>query len=51
MEVKIEAGDEFANASYEKVCKDIFRDIGLSSNIDNAYMYCNAAEHIFIISV
>ena len=51
MEVKIETGDEFANASYEKVCKNIFRDIGLSSNIDSTYMYCNAAEHIFIISV
>jgi len=51
MEVKVEGGDEFANANYEKVCKGIFRDIGLMSNIDNAYMYCNAAEHVFIISV
>jgi len=51
MEVKVEGGDEFANANYEKVCKGIFRDIGLMSNIDRAYMYCNAAEHVFIISV
>ncbi|MCW3133825.1 MAG: methanogenesis marker 17 protein [Methanophagales archaeon] len=51
MDVKVEGGDEFANASYEKICDDIFRDIGLRSNIDRAYMYCNAAEHVFIISV
>ncbi len=51
MEVKVEGGDEFANKGYEKICNDIFRDIGLMSNIDSAYMYCNAAEHVFIISV
>ncbi len=51
MEVKVEGGDEFANASYEKICDDTFRDIGLRSNIEQVYMYCNAAEHVFILSV
>jgi len=51
MEVKVEGGDEFANKSYEKVCDDVFRDTGLTSNIDSVHMYCNAAEHVFIISV
>ncbi len=51
MEVKVEGGDEFANASYAKICDDVFRDIGLRSNIDRVYMYCNPAEHVFIISV
>jgi len=51
MKVKVEGGDEFSNTNYEKVCLNIFRDIGLKSNIDQAYLYCNAAEHVFIISV
>ncbi len=51
MEEKVEGGDEFANRSYERVCDDMFRDTGLTSNIDSVHMYCNAAEHVFIISV
>ncbi len=51
MEVRVEGGDEFANASYSKICQNVFRDIGLHSNVDDVYMYCNPAEHVFIISV
>ncbi|MHC1577088.1 MAG: DUF2113 family protein [Candidatus Methanospirareceae archaeon] len=51
MEVKVEGGDEFANASYEKLCNLICRDIGVKGNIDRLQMFCNAAEHIFILSV
>lgn len=51
MEIKVEGGGEFANASYTNVCNDVFRDVGLRSNIDSVYMYCNAAEHVFIISI
>ncbi|RJS74080.1 methanogenesis marker 17 protein [Methanophagales archaeon] len=51
MEIKVEGGGEFANASYTSVCNDVFRDVGLRSNIERVYMYCNAAEHVFIISI
>jgi len=51
MEIKVEGGGEFANASYTNVCNNVFRDVGLRSNIDWVYMYCNAAEHVFIISI
>ncbi len=51
MEVKVEGGDEFANASYEKICMNTFRDIGVRSSLDLVYMYCNPKEHVFIISV
>lgn len=51
MEVKVEGGGEFGDASYESICQNIYRDIGLQSNIDSVYLYCNAAEHVFIISV
>ena len=27
----------------------MLRDIGLHSNVDDVYMYCNPAEHVFII--
>ncbi|MBA5941930.1 MAG: methanogenesis marker 17 protein [Methanophagales archaeon] len=51
MEVKVEGGDDFGNASYEKICADTFRDIGIRSSIDHVYMYCNPEEHVFIIAV
>ncbi len=51
MEIKVEGGDDFASASYTNVCNNVFRDVGLRSNIDRVYMYCNAAEHVFIISI
>jgi len=51
MEVKVEGGGEFCDASYEKICMSTLRDISLESNIDSVYMNCNAAEHVFIISV
>ncbi len=49
--MKVEGGGEFSNAGYKKICQTIFRDTGLQSNIDSVYMYCNAAEHMFILSV
>jgi len=49
--VKVEGEDEFGNASYSKICQNVFRDIGLHSNVDSVYMYCNPAEHVFIISI
>jgi putative methanogenesis marker protein 17 len=51
MEIKVEGGDEFANASYETICRDTFRDLGIRSSIDNAYLYLNPEEHVFIISI
>lgn len=51
MEVKVEGGDEFANASYEKICTETFRDVGVRSSMDFVYMYCNPKEHVFIVSV
>lgn len=51
MEIKVEGGDEFANVSYEKICRDTFRDLGIGSSIDNAYLYLNPEEHVFIISI
>ncbi len=51
MEVKVEGGDEFANSSYEKICMNTFRDVGVRSNLDLVYMYCNPKEHVFIVSV
>lgn len=51
MEVKVEGGDEFANASYEKICMSTFRDVGVRSSLDLIYLYCNPKEHVFIISV
>lgn len=51
MEVEVEGGSGFSNASYATICQDIYRDIGLRSNIDSVYLYCNAAEHVFIISI
>ncbi len=51
MEIKVEGGDEFANVSYEKISRDTFRDLGIGSSIDNAYLYLNPEEHVFIISI
>ncbi len=51
MEVNIEGEDEFANKSYEKICQDAFRNIGVRTSIDHTYLYCNPMEHVFIISV
>ena len=51
MEIKVEGGDEFANASYETICRDTFRDLGLRSSIDTAYLFLNPEEHVFIISI
>ncbi len=51
MEVKVEGGDESANASYSRICQNVFREIGLHGNIDNVYLYCNPSEHVFVISV
>jgi putative methanogenesis marker protein 17 len=51
MEIKVEGGDAFANASYETICRDTFRDLGIRSSIDNAYLYLNPEEYVFIISI
>jgi putative methanogenesis marker protein 17 len=51
MEVKVEGGDDFANASYKKICMDTFREVGVRSSMDLVYMYCNPKEHVFIISI
>ncbi len=51
MEVKVEGGDEFANASYSRICQNIFREVGLHSNVDNVYLFCDPSEHVFVISV
>ncbi len=51
MEIKVEGGDAFANASFETICRDTFRDLGIGSSIDNAYLYLNPEEHLFIISI
>ncbi|MHC1611243.1 MAG: methanogenesis marker 17 protein [Candidatus Methanospirareceae archaeon] len=51
MEVKVEGGDDFANAAYEKICMSTFRDVGITSSLDFVYMYCNPKEHVFILSV
>ncbi|HDS45041.1 MAG TPA: methanogenesis marker 17 protein [Methanomicrobia archaeon] len=51
MEIKVEGGDTFANASYETICRDTFRDLGIGSSIDDAYLYLNPEEHVFIISI
>ena len=51
MEIQVEGGSEFANASYETICRDTFRDLGIRSSIDTAYLYLNPEEHVFIISI
>lgn len=51
MEVTVEGGDEFATASYAKICQDTFRDLGVRTSIDHTYLYVNPEEHIFLISV
>jgi len=51
MEVIVEGGDDFANMSFEKICQDIFRDLGVRTNIDETYLYLDPAAHVFIISV
>lgn len=51
MEVKVEGGDEFANTSYEKICQDIFRDLGVRTSIDNVYLFIDPKAHAFTISV
>lgn len=51
MEVKVEGEEKFANKSYEKICQDTLRDVGVRSSIDYAYMYCNPKEYVFIIAV
>lgn len=51
MDVKVEGEEEFANKSYEKICQDTLRDVGVRSSIDYAYMYCNPKECVFIIAV
>ncbi|MBN1454835.1 MAG: methanogenesis marker 17 protein [Methanomicrobia archaeon] len=51
MEIKVEGGDAFANAAYETICKDTFRDLGIRSSIDNAYLFLHPEEHVFIISI
>lgn len=51
MEVKVEGEEEFATKSYEKICQDTFRDVGIRSSIDYTYMYCNPKDHVFIISI
>ncbi len=51
MEVKVEGGDDFANASYAAICQDTFRDLGLRANIDSAYLYVDPKDHVFIISI
>lgn len=51
MEVKVEGGDEFSNTSYEKICMNTLRDVGIRSSIDHVYMYCNPKEHFFIVSI
>lgn len=51
MEVKVEGGDDFANAAYKKICMSTFRDVGVRSSLDLIYMYCNPKEHVFIVSV
>jgi putative methanogenesis marker protein 17 len=51
MEVKVEGADEFATASYAKICQDTFRDLGVRVSIDHTYLYVNPQEYIFLISV
>ncbi len=51
MEVKVEGGDEFANTSYEKICQDILRDLGVRTSIDTVYLYIDPKAHAFTISV
>lgn len=51
MDVTVEGGDDFANASFEKICQDIFRDLGVRTNIDQTNMYLDPVAHVFIISV
>jgi putative methanogenesis marker protein 17 len=50
MDVEVEGGDEFANKSYEKICQDAFREVGIRSSIESVYLYCNPEEHVFIIA-
>jgi putative methanogenesis marker protein 17 len=51
MEVKVEGGDEFANTSYEKICQDTFRDLGVRPSINHTYLYISPREPVFLISV
>ena len=51
MEVKVEGGDDFATASYVTLCQDTFRDLGVQASIDQAYLYTDPKEYVFIISV
>jgi putative methanogenesis marker protein 17 len=51
MEVEVEGGDDFANASYATICQDTFRDLGVRASIDKTYLYVEPKEHVFIISV
>ncbi|RZN34344.1 MAG: methanogenesis marker 17 protein [Methanophagales archaeon ANME-1-THS] len=51
MEVQVEGADEFARASYAKICQDTFRDLGVRTSIDHTYLYLNPLEHRFLISV
>jgi len=54
MEVEVEiegGGEDFGRKSYEKLCSDILRDMGVRTSLEKTHMYCNPREHVFIISV
>jgi len=51
VKVEVEGADEFATASYAKICQDTFRDLGVRTSIDHTYLYINPQEHLFLISV